>query len=265
MIEPFNNCLADNPLVDFHGISCFSFTQNAAVERFSPRAARGENTLRPLVRPVLVSFDHLQEHTSQIGVHKARTGADGNEGRSGPLTWTSRTHSESSLDSGPCVEVKPHPGFLNSVLCNPVHTTMRPHGHCVDHHIGDVDSPVFIHHVVVLVHMQDVSGSWQLPLSDKDAPLPESLGMVFHHDVHRSLCPFQQLRENCRGICEEIEVVQVNVEDRTHLSLWSNVTRFTRRAPRPTIYPSGEKSSPEVSTAPRGAVGCKRWLGGLAS
>jgi hypothetical protein len=50
-------------------------------------------------------------------------------------------------------------------------------------------------------------------------PTCEGLVMLLHDKCHRTPGPHQPLLEPAYGIPQKVEVIQVNIEDRTHASL----------------------------------------------
>lgn len=92
------------------------------------------------------------------------------------------------------------------------------------HNVGDVDGVFLIHHVVVLVNMQNVHRDRDSSCIDKFRPVPHRVRVTVREDIYGPIRPCEQLRQFPDWIADKVEVVQINVENRCHLvfSLRSN-------------------------------------------
>ena len=99
-----------------------------------------------------------------------------------------------------------------------MHSALGPHHHGVVHEVGDVGVPSLIHDVMVLVNMEDVRRTRQGSPSDPTSPASKRLVVLLHDESDRLPAPAQQPLKTPNRIRHKAEVVEINVENRTHVS-----------------------------------------------
>jgi len=101
------------------------------------------------------------------------------------------------------------------MLHQPVHPALRPHAHCMEHEVANVGLRPLIHHIMVLVNMENVR--WHYVVCP---PLPppscKSVVVTFHHHGHGSASPIQETLQVHTWFRRFVEIIEVNVKDGVH-------------------------------------------------
>ena len=118
----------------------------------------------------------------------------------------------------PYLVAQPDPGSVYRLLREPMDAALRPDHHGVIHEVGDVRVPSLIHHVMVLVDVEYVRRTRQRASPSPVSPACEHPVVLLHDESDRCPAPSQQPLKPPNRVGHKAEVVEINVEDRTHVS-----------------------------------------------
>jgi len=138
---------------------------------------------------------------------------------------------ESALQQVPSFVFQPHGGGVDGMLHQPMHLALGPHAHRMEHEVGNVGLLSLVHHVVMLVNMENVR--WRnLVCLPSLPPSRKRMIVTLHNHRHRTRCPVEQLLETVSGIGHLIEVIEVDIKDGVHCLLSSAEHETQRRGLR---------------------------------
>jgi hypothetical protein len=152
---------------------------------------------------------------SHDGGHKAGARADGNQIGLWPSCGAVRPVIEPATKRNPRFAFQPHGRGVDWMLHQPVHTSLRPHTHCMKHKVAYVGLLPLNHHVVVFVNMENVR--WYDVVCPPFRPPPcESVMVTFHNHGHGAASPVQQTLQTYTGFGQLVEIVEINIKDGVH-------------------------------------------------
>jgi hypothetical protein len=94
----------------------------------------------------------------------------------------------------------------------------------MEHEIANVGLLSLVHHVVMLVNMENVR--WRdVVYPPSLPPSGKSVIVALHNHRHRTVCPVEQLLEAVSGIGYLVEVIEIDIKDRVH-SLLSSTENY---------------------------------------
>jgi hypothetical protein len=96
-------------------------------------------------------------------------------------------------------------------------SALRPRSRGVIHEVGDIGVSRLIHHVMMLVDMQDMRRTRQGAPSYPVLPASKCLVMFLYDEGDGGAAPLQQLLKPLHRVIYKAKVVQVNVQDGTHV------------------------------------------------
>jgi hypothetical protein len=99
-----------------------------------------------------------------------------------------------------------------------MHSARWPHLHGMNHEVPNVRHRSIVHHVVMLIHVQDMGRRTQHSTSNHRPPPLKSRMVFLNHERNRAIGPFQELPEPFCGRRDLIEVVEIDVEDRASIA-----------------------------------------------
>ena len=87
----------------------------------------------------------------------------------------------------------------------------------MEHEVGNVGLLSLVHHVVMLVNMENIR--WRDAVCLPFLPSPRKCVIVtLHNHRHWTGCPVEQLLYTVSGVWPQVEVIEVDIKDRTHRS-----------------------------------------------
>ena len=87
-----------------------------------------------------------------------------------------------------------------------------PHAHRMEHEVGNVGLLSLVHHVVMLVNMENVRWRDVVCLPSLP-PAGKSVIVALYNYRHWTRCPVEQLLETVSGIRHLVEVIEVDIKD----------------------------------------------------
>jgi hypothetical protein len=100
---------------------------------------------------------------------------------------------ETPLKMRPDIIAQPHGRRINGFLYEPMHVAFRPKAHRVIHKVCYVRSFPFIHHVVMLINVQNVGRRRQPAFTNASSPSCECMIVPLDYESYRTTCPNEQL------------------------------------------------------------------------
>ncbi len=117
------------------------------------------------------------------GGYKAGTRTHGYQIGLWPSCGAVRPVSEPATKQIPSFILQPHCRRVDRILHQPMHATLRPHAHCMEHEVANVGLLTLVHHVVVLVNMENVR--WHNAVCPPfRPPSRESMIVTLHNHGH---------------------------------------------------------------------------------
>jgi hypothetical protein len=92
---------------------------------------------------------------------------------------------------------------------------MGPHCHRMEHEVPDVGLLSLVHHVVMLVNMEDM-GRGDAVSPPSVSPSSKCVIVSLHHYRNRMVCPCEKIATTVGSIGHQGEVVEVNIKDGIH-------------------------------------------------
>jgi len=122
---------------------------------------------------------------------------------------------EPATERFPRFVFQPQGGRVDGVLHQPMHSALRPHTHRMEHEVGNVGLLSLVHHVVMLVHMENVC--WRDVVCPPALP-PSGKGVIvtFHNHGHRTGSPAEQMFQTRAWVSYLVEVVEIDIKDGIH-------------------------------------------------
>ena len=137
--------------------------------------------------------DNCQQPFPLCFLHELWTGTDRHEVRSWPASGPTGSMTEAPSKVRPCIIAQPHGRRINGFLNKPMHAAFRPEPHRVIHKVCYVCSLSLIHHVVMLINVQDVGRHRQPTFTNASSPLCECMIVPLDYESYRTTCPNEQL------------------------------------------------------------------------
>ncbi len=98
------------------------------------------------------------------------------------------------------------------MLDQPMHSAPGPDPHRLEHEVGNVGLLSLVHHIVMLVNMENVR--WRDPVCPPSPP-PSGKGVIvtFHNHGDRTGCPVERSLQTVTSVGYLIEVVEIDIKD----------------------------------------------------
>ena len=112
----------------------------------------------------------------------------------------------------PRLFIQPHGRRVDGMLHQPMHSALGPHAHRMVHEVGNVGLLSLVHHVVMLVNMENVRWRDVVCLPSLP-PAGKSVIVALYNYRHWTRCPVEQLLETVSGIRHLVEVIEVDIKD----------------------------------------------------
>ena len=93
-----------------------------------------------------------------------------------------------------------------------MYLALGPHAHRMEHEVGNVGLLSLVHHVVMLVNMENVRWRDVVCLPSLP-PAGKSVIVALYNYRHWTRCPVEQLLETVSGIRHLVEVIEVDIKD----------------------------------------------------
>lgn len=106
------------------------------------------------------------------------------------------------------------------MLHQPMHSAIRPNVHRMEHEVGNVGLRSLVHHVVMLVNMENVR--WRYSLCTPSL-FPSAKGVIvtFHNHGHGTASPVKQLLQTQSWVGHLVKVIEVDIKNRINHVLFA--------------------------------------------
>ena len=115
----------------------------------------------------------------------------------------------------PRIVVYPHGRRVDRLLYQPMHTTLRPHAHRMEHEVSDVGLLSLVHHVVMFVNMKNIRRCDTVGVPSSP-PSCERVIVPLDNRGDRTMRPPEKTTKLVTRVRHQIEVVEVDIENGVH-------------------------------------------------